>query len=92
MQRVLSDASAAFDWVILDAPPLAVVTDARLVAELADGVLLVIRAGQTSYVSVQKSVDSIGRERVFGVVLNGVDGAAAARYDQAYAANLEGVQ
>jgi protein-tyrosine kinase len=92
MQQVLSDASEAFDWVILDAPPLAVVTDARLVAELADGVLLVIRAGQTSYASVQKSVDSIGRERVFGVVLNGVDSAPASRYDRAYSSNQEGLQ
>ena len=92
MQRVLSDASEAFDWVILDAPPLAVVTDARLVAELADGVLLVIRAGQTPYASVQKSIDSIGRERVFGVVLNAVDGAVTSRNDQGYASNPEGLQ
>jgi receptor protein-tyrosine kinase len=92
MQRVLSDAAEAFDWVILDAPPLAVVTDARLVAELADGVLLVIRAGQTPYASVQKSIDSIGRERVFGVVLNGIDGAVTSRYHQADPANAEGVQ
>ena len=73
-----------FDWVILDAPPLGVVTDAKLVAELADGVLLVIRAGQTPYTSVQKSIDSIGRERVFGVVLNGVDSTPKSGYDQAY--------
>ena len=88
----LSDAAEAFDWVILDAPPLGMVTDARLVAELADGVLLVIRAGQTPYASVQKSIDSIGRERVFGVVLNGVDGAATSRSDQPYSSNPEGLQ
>lgn len=84
MQRVLTEASEAFDWVILDAPPLGVVTDAKLVAEMADAVLLVIRAGQTPYASVQQSIDSIGRERVFGVVLNGVDSTPNSGYGRAY--------
>jgi protein-tyrosine kinase len=84
MQRVLKEASEVFDWVILDAPPIGVVTDAKLVAELADAVLLVIRAGKTPYASVQKSVDSIGRERVFGVVLNGVESSPKAGYGEAY--------
>jgi len=91
MRRVVTEAAEAFDWVILDAPPLGVVTDAKLVAELADGVLLVIRAGQTPYASVQKSIESIGRERVFGVVLNGVESSLKSGYDQAYYAKKEGL-
>ncbi len=84
MQRVLAEAAQAFDWIILDAPPLGLVPDARLVAALADAVLIVVRAGATHYDAVQKSVDLIGRERIFGVVLNGADAADLPDYDKQY--------
>ncbi|MGE3507412.1 MAG: CpsD/CapB family tyrosine-protein kinase [Vicinamibacterales bacterium] len=84
MQRVLSEAAQAFDWVVLDAPPLCLVPDARLVAMLADAVLLVVRAGQTHHESVQRAVDIIGRERIFGVVLNGAEEASLPKYDRQY--------
>src|SRR6202030_2738547 len=37
----------AFDWVIFDSPPCLPVADARVIADMCDAVLLVVRAGAT---------------------------------------------
>jgi protein-tyrosine kinase len=73
MRRILHDAAAQFDWVILDAPPVGPIADAHLLAEMADGVLLVVRAGRTQYAATQHAIETIGRDRLLGVVLNGVE-------------------
>ena len=71
MQRLLEEAAAGFDWVILDAPPVEAVTDGKLLAAMVDAVVLVIRAGCTQHGAVQRTIDTIGRDRILGVVLNG---------------------
>jgi receptor protein-tyrosine kinase len=71
MRRILSEAATKYDWVILDAPPVAPVADAGVLASMADAVLLVIRAGVTPFKPVQRAVEALGRERIFGVILNG---------------------
>jgi capsular exopolysaccharide synthesis family protein len=84
MQRFLQDASEQFDWVILDTPPLGATADAGLLCPLVDAVILVIRARQTACAAVQAAVETLGRERILGVVLNGVDRVIAAGYDAGY--------
>jgi capsular exopolysaccharide synthesis family protein len=73
MKRVLSEARASFDWVIIDTPPVALLTDAHLLAALVDTVLLVIHAGSTRLAAINTAVECVGRERIFGVVLNRAD-------------------
>ena len=71
MRRVLADAAATFEWVIIDTPPVALLSDANLLATLVDTVVLVVRAGVTPLHSIQTAADAVGRDRVLGVVLNG---------------------
>lgn len=73
LRSILRESSTDFDWVIIDAPPVGPVADASLLAEHVDGVLLVIRAGATQHEAVQKAVDLLGRERILGVILNGLE-------------------
>lgn len=80
MQLILEEASTKFDWVILDSPPVAPTSDARLLSKMVDGTLFVIRAGKTQHPDVQKSVDMVGREHILGVVLNDVVGDPAHKY------------
>jgi capsular exopolysaccharide synthesis family protein len=72
MRHILEEAAARFDWVILDAPPMGPMADADLLAQMVDGAVFVIRAGSTPYPLIQKAIDGLGRERILGVVLNGV--------------------
>jgi protein-tyrosine kinase len=70
MRRLLDEAREAFDFVILDTPPLVMLPDANLLAPMADGVVLVVRAGSTPHALVARAVEAIGRDRTLGVVLN----------------------
>ena len=73
MRQILQEAASRFDWVVLDAPPMGPLADAGLLAEMADAAIFVIRAGRTRHAAVKKAIDTLGRERLLGVVLNGVD-------------------
>lgn len=74
MQQILSEAASRYDWVILDAPPVGITTDARLLAEFVGGALLVVRAGKTQHADIDKAITALGREQILGVVLNGTTG------------------
>jgi len=70
MRRLIEEAREVFDWVIIDTPPVGLLTDASLVSSMADGVVLVVRAESTPFDMVNRAVQSIGRERIMGVILN----------------------
>ena len=73
MTRLLQDAATSFDWVLLDAPPAAVMADAGLLVRLTRAVILVIGANSTPYKVVERVVSEIGRDNIVGTVLNRVD-------------------
>jgi capsular exopolysaccharide synthesis family protein len=68
---VLAEARKMFDYVIIDAPPLAVFTDATVLINRADAALIVARAGQTRYAALERVLAPVPRERILGVILNG---------------------
>lgn len=80
MRQILQEADRRFDWVIIDAPPVGPTADARILTQMVGGTLFVIHAAQTPYADVQKAVDTLGREQILGVVLNGVDMGASDGY------------
>jgi non-specific protein-tyrosine kinase len=73
MRQVLNEASAKFDWVIIDTPPVGLLPDANLLATMADGAVLVVDAGRTPLKMVQRAVDALGADRIMGCVLNRVN-------------------
>ena len=73
MKRVLDEAREGFDWVVIDTPPVAVLSDANLLAAMVDAAILVVKAGSTPVDMVQRAIEAIGRDRTIGVVLNRAD-------------------
>jgi capsular exopolysaccharide synthesis family protein len=73
MERLLAEAAERFDWVIIDSPPVGATADASLLCAIVETAILVVRAGQTPHSAVQRAIDVLGRERIHGVVLNGVE-------------------
>jgi protein-tyrosine kinase len=73
MRRVLADAAATFEWVIIDTPPVALLSDAHLLASLVDTVVLVVRAGVTPLEAIRTATVAVGRDRILGVVLNSAE-------------------
>jgi len=77
--------------VIVDAPPVMAVTDAAVLSPRVDGVLLVIKPGQTKLDAARHSVEQLRRvgANIVGVVLNSVDPRSSRygyyyRYDREY--------
>jgi capsular exopolysaccharide synthesis family protein len=70
MRRLIDEARGAFDWVIVDTPPVGALADASLLSSIADGAVLVINAGSTPCDLVQRAIDALGRDRILGIVLN----------------------
>ena len=79
MQDVVEELAKRYDRVIYDVPPTLGVPDAKIVTELCDGVLFVVRAGRTPSEDVESALEVIDRKRLLGLVLNGVE-AAPNRY------------
>jgi len=74
MQSLIDEAREAFAWVIIDTPPVGLLTDANLLASMVDGAVLVVKAGSTPYDLVKRAVDTIGPSKLLGVVLNQAHG------------------
>src|SRR6185437_5844530 len=73
MKALLSEL-AEQSIVIIDAPPLIPVTDGAVLTHQADGALLVVSVGRTTYDLVEKALDTLSkaRGRALGIVLNKV--------------------
>jgi len=72
LRTLLDRVTPVFDWVILDSAPLLPVADSSILADLADGVLLVVRAGETPAETAQRACQDLQGRNVVGVVLNAV--------------------
>lgn len=73
MRALLEELARGYDEIILDTPPVLALPDAKIVSELADGVLLVVRADETPAEDVEAALDVLDRRRVMGVVLNAAE-------------------
>jgi len=73
MTKVLNELEVMSDFVLIDVPPILPITDALVVARLADAVLLVIgpnSSTRASVTSARQQLDRVGA-RILGCVLNG---------------------
>jgi capsular exopolysaccharide synthesis family protein len=69
-EMLVKAAARQYDWVIIDTPPVGLLTDANLMVGLVDAVVMVVAANKVSYKVLQRAADALGRERIIGVVLN----------------------
>ena len=72
MKHLLELVTPIFDWVVLDSPPALPVHDASMLADLCDGVLFVVRAGQTDFELAERAASEFREKNLLGVVLNRV--------------------
>lgn len=72
MELVIDALSESFDYIIIDLPPVTVVSDALVITPLCDGVLLVVRQDYVNKREVADAVDQLTycKAKVLGYVLN----------------------
>lgn len=86
MSDLIATLSARYDLVVIDTPPLSVVSDALPLLAHVDGVLVVVRMGRTSRESTARLIEQLHRfgAAVLGVVANGVKQRKSRRYAYGY--------
>ncbi|MBZ5601269.1 MAG: polysaccharide biosynthesis tyrosine autokinase [Acidobacteriia bacterium] len=86
MIELLRKFRGAFDYVLLDTPPILSVADARVLSRLADGVILVVRAGQTGRQTASVAAQRLAEDGtpVLGTVLNDWNPAESVYYSYSY--------
>lgn len=72
MDTILQEVKQTYDIVIFDAPPVLSVTDAQILANKADGTILVLYAGQTEKESIVRTKEALvaSQGKLIGAVLN----------------------
>ena len=72
MEKLLADLRGRFDYVLLDVPPLLPVTDGAILANRADGAIVVSGAGLVNRDQLQEALDHLDavNANLLGVVLN----------------------
>ena len=75
MASFLREMLSSFRFVILDTPPLLPMADARLLAPMTEGVVLVVRAGAVPKAVLRRALALLAPTgaTILGAVLNGVD-------------------
>jgi capsular exopolysaccharide synthesis family protein len=72
MEQFLEEAKQEYDVVLFDTPPVLAVTDAQILANRSDGVLLVVYSGKTEMDEATKAKDLLtaAKGKLLGMVLN----------------------
>jgi len=86
MRVLLQELAKSFDLVVLDTPPVLATADAGILGSIADGVLLVVRAGHTDRVAVKRAQQQLvnAGARIVGTVLNDPGGEVSQYGDYYY--------
>lgn len=75
MREILAKLEEQSDVIVLDTPPILSVTDAAVLSNLADGVILVVKIGQTHRGALERAVEQLRQvnARLLGVVVNDIN-------------------
>lgn len=74
MEELLKKLEKQYDYIIIDTPPINIVSDMLSLVKLVDGVLLVVREGVTTYPNISCAINKyeFAQANVLGFVINGV--------------------
>ena len=70
MSEVLSEARTNYEVVVVDSPPMTLLASARSLAARSDGVVMVVRAGQSKKHEIEKTLSALGPDKLIGAVIN----------------------
>lgn len=70
---VINSLRQRFDFVVLDCPPVIPLADMSIIEKLVDGLVFVVKAGETSKELVKNAVESLDKKKLLGAVLNGAE-------------------
>jgi protein-tyrosine kinase len=73
--------ASSFDWVLIDSPPVIPVSDTMSLKERADAVFVIARADRTQRSAIDETIRLLGKDRILGIILNGLQRLDRGYYD-----------
>lgn len=91
-EEMLEYMGEKYRYILLDSPPLNLVSDGERIGNLCDGAILVVRGGETPKAMVKHSILQLERAGcpLLGIVLNRVQGAGSGYYYKKYGGSYYG--
>ena len=88
----LNELAENYRYVIIDAPPLNLVSDGEKIGSLCDGAILVVRGGETPKKMIHNSISQLERAGcpLIGIVLSRVEGSGSGYYYKKYGKDYYG--
>lgn len=82
MKELIEYAEGIYDFIIVDTPPVMAITDAKILSNIVDGVLFVVRSDVTEKEDAKKAYELLndGNTRILGAVINDVPKKEGAYY------------
>jgi exopolysaccharide/PEP-CTERM locus tyrosine autokinase len=74
MESLINELKSRYSdrYIIFDSTPLLATSEPEILSKLVDGILIVVRAGETPRETVKQAISSLEKEKILGVVLNDV--------------------
>ena len=84
--ELLKEFKETYDYIIIDTPPINPVSDALVIAQKVDAIVLVVRAASTTHEAFKKAMKSLGvlDLKIDGVIINGSDPRPKGYYKSRY--------
>ena len=72
MKTLVQDLKSRYDdrYIIIDSSPILATTEPGVLNEMIDGIVLVVKSGETPRETVQQAIKLLNKNKILGVVLN----------------------
>jgi Mrp family chromosome partitioning ATPase len=67
---LLASLNAAFDWVLIDCPPLLPLADAEIISRMCDGTIVVVRRDKSPKSALKQALERVAPSKMAGILLN----------------------
>ena len=75
MKTLVQDLKSRYDdrYIIIDSSPILATTEPGVLNEMIDGIILVVKSGETPRETVQQAIKLLNKNKILGVVLNNME-------------------
>ena len=80
LNMLISILKEKYDFILIDCPPILSLPDMNIIEKLVDGILFVVRAERTPRDAVKTALNSLGSDKIVGVILNNAKQASSQYY------------
>ncbi len=72
MKKMMEQLKEEYDYILIDTPPVNMVTDAAILSEISNGVVMVVREDVTTYAELSKAISALefASAKILGIVVN----------------------